>query len=178
MAIVHFFERADLGPQPPNNRSNSTSKLAEHKSLGQAVGHSMADDNTTASILLATNNIIYLLYCLITKAPRDLGLAKSLNLIELQLNALMHSAIVANNSSYLPKKGNILPNQHTWLKTTIQMGENCWKKHCHRKVDSTLTAQHIGEPNCKQAANDNPYRAREQPDKCAKPNVCSATTNT
>jgi hypothetical protein len=45
------------------------------------------------------------------------------------------------------------------------------------KVDSTLMAQHIGEPNRKCATNNNPYGAGEQSGKWAKPDVRSAATN-
>ena len=70
----------------------------------------MANNNAIVSILLAANNIIYLSYCLITEMPRDLELAKLLNLIESWLNTLVHLAIVADNSSCLPKKENIASN--------------------------------------------------------------------
>src|SRR5713226_9456734 len=57
------------------------------------------------------------------------------------------------------------------------MGVKCVGKHPNGKVDSALTAQHIGEPNRKRAA-DNPYGAGEQSSKWAKPDVRSAAANT
>jgi len=56
------------------------------------------------------------------------------------------------------------------------MGVKCVNKH--GKVDSTLMAQHIGEPNCKHAAADDPYGVGEQSGKWAKPDACSAAANT
>ena len=54
------------------------------------------------------------------------------------------------------------------------MGE----KRSQGKVNSALTAQHIGEPNHKRLTNDDPYGAGEQSNKCAKPNARSADANT
>ena len=51
------------------------------------------------------------------------------------------------------------------------------KHHEKGKVNSALTAQHIGEPNCKCAADGDPYGAGEQFGKCAKPDAHSAATN-
>ncbi len=48
----------------------------------------------------------------------------------------------------------------------------------HGKANSTLMAQHISEPNHKCATTDDPYGAEEQLGKQAKPDVCSAATNT
>ena len=45
------------------------------------------------------------------------------------------------------------------------------------KVDSVLTAQHIGEPNRKRPANNDPYGAGEQSGKHAKPDVRSVVAN-
>src|SRR5258708_30557448 len=50
-------------------------------------------------------------------------------------------------------------------------------KHANSKVNSTLTAQHIGKPNCKCTTNDDPYRAGEQSSKHTKPNARSAAAN-
>src|SRR5216684_3493068 len=57
------------------------------------------------------------------------------------------------------------------------MGVKWNNKRTNSKVDSTLTAQHIGEPNRKRTANDDPYGAGEQSGKRAKPNARSAATN-
>ena len=58
------------------------------------------------------------------------------------------------------------------------MGEKHGMKRCWGKVDSMLTAQHIGKPNCKRANNDDPYGAGEQFGKQAKPDARSADANT
>jgi len=79
VAIVHFFGGADLGPQPPCNES--ASEPGEHRSPGQPVGHSTADDDAAASILSAANESMSLLQQLIAKVPRDPKFAKSLNVI-------------------------------------------------------------------------------------------------
>jgi hypothetical protein len=86
------------------------------------------------------------------------------------------SATAVDNSSRLPEKENIAPNQHTWPETAAQMGEKRGKKR--GKVDSALTAQHIGEPNRKRAADNDPYGAGEQSGKRAKPDARSAAANT
>jgi hypothetical protein len=86
--------------------------------------------------------------------------------------------MAAGNGSYLPEKESIGPNQCTWPETAKQMGvKHGNKPHKKGKVDSALMAQHIGKPNRKRPADNNPYGAREQSGKCAKPNACSATTN-
>jgi hypothetical protein len=110
-AIVHFFGGANLGPQPPPDESKaSASEPGEHRSLGQPVGHSAADDDAAASFLSAANESMSLLQQLITKAPRDPASAKSLNMIRSQLSALVLSAMVADNECRLPEKENIAPN--------------------------------------------------------------------
>jgi len=58
-------------------------------------------------------------------------------------------ATAADNDSWLPEKENIAPNQHIWLEMAAKMGEKRGKKCCHGKVNSALTAQHIGKPNHK-----------------------------
>src|SRR5713226_9365031 len=58
------------------------------------------------------------------------------------------------------------------------MGVKRVNKRPNGKVDSALTAQHIGEPNRKRTTNDDPYGAGEQSGKRAKPDACSAAANT
>jgi hypothetical protein len=99
-------------------------------------------------------------------------------MIESRLSALVLSATAPDNGSRLPEIENIAPNQHTWPETAAQMGEKRGKKRRQGKVDSGLTAQHIGEPNRKRSANDDPYGAGEQSGKCAKTDARSATANT
>ena len=153
VVIVHFFGGADLGPQPPHNGSGSdrraTSEMAENESLGQPVGHCAAEEDD--AVLLRTNCIIGLSQQLNAEAPRDRdsGLAKSLAVIESTLRAHLLSATAPDNCSRLPEKENIAPNQHTWPETAARMGENRGKKRRQGKVDGTLTAQHIDEPNRK-----------------------------
>src|ERR1700733_1105347 len=179
-AIVHFFGGADLGPQPPRNRSGSaTRESAEYKSPGQPIGHSArVDDDAAASIQMRINNIISLSHRLIAQAPRDSRFDKSLAMIESRLNALVLSATAPDIGSHLPEKENIAPNQHTWPETAARMGEKRGKKRRQGKVDSGLTAQHIGEPNRKRSANDDPYGAGEQSGKRAKTDARSAAANT
>ena len=76
-AVVHFFEGANLGPQPPGyggSDAANASESVELESLGQPVG-SMHNDNAVASIISAANDNIELLQKLITKAPSDLKIA-------------------------------------------------------------------------------------------------------
>jgi hypothetical protein len=181
-AVVHFFGGADLGPQPPRNGSGSdrsaTSDSAENKSPGQPVGHSADDDARAASIQRRTNNIISLSHRLISQAPRGASIDKSLAMIESRLNALVLSGTEPDDGSRLPEKENIAPNQHSWPETAARMGEKRGKKGRKGKVDSGLTAQHIGEPNRKRSANDDPYGAGEQSGKRAKTDARSAAANT
>src|SRR6266566_5074351 len=85
--------------------------------------------------------------------------------------------MAADNSSRLPEKEYIAPNQHSWPETAARMEENHGKKRPCGKVDSTLTAQHIGVPNRKRATNNDPYGAGEQSGKRTKPDVRSAAAN-
>ena len=155
-AVVHFFGGANLGPQPP---SNTSSELQPPNSPIQQDGSTgSADDGTTASIVLMANDIIGLTQELVLKAPRDPGLAKSLNSIWSCLNALLLSAIEAGNGFHLPEKENIGPNQCSWPEMALQIGVKHSNKICGKgKVNSVLTAQHIGEPNCKHAGEYDPY---------------------
>jgi hypothetical protein len=57
------------------------------------------------------------------------------------------------------------------------MGIKWNNKHANGKVDSALTAEHIGKPNYKRTTNDNPYGAGKQSSKRTKPNACSAATD-
>jgi hypothetical protein len=177
-AVVHFFGGADLGPQPPGDGSASASESAKQKSPGQLVGDS-ADADAAASILSAANEIISLSQRLITEAPNDPRIAKSLGAIQSRLSALVVSATAADNHSRLPEREYIAPNQHSWPETAARMGERHGKKRPHSKVDGALTAQHIGVPNRKRAADDDDlYGAGEQSGKRTKPDARSAAANT
>src|SRR5258707_15176385 len=57
------------------------------------------------------------------------------------------------------------------------MGVKWNNKRANGKVDSALTAQHIGEPNRKRTADDDPYGAGKQSGKRTKPDARSAAAN-
>ena len=178
MAVVHFFRGANLGPQPPGYGSSDAANASESVKLespGQSVS-STRDNNAVASIISAVNNNIKLLQKLITKAPSDLKIARSLNSIQSQLTALL-SATAIDNGFWLSEKESIAPNQHIWPETAVRMGEKCRTKCSWGKVDSVLMAQHISEPNHKHTTDNDPYGAEEQFSKCAKPNARSANAN-
>jgi hypothetical protein len=173
-AVVHFFGGADLGPQPPGTSDSvvPNSPVQQDGSVGST------DDGAIASVVSAANDIISLSHELISKAPCDPEMAKSLNSIQSQLSALVLSAIAAGDGSHLPEKENIGPNQRSWPETAARMGVKCGNKSCGKgKVVSALTAQHIGEPNRKCAADNDPYGAEEQSGKCTKPDARSAAAN-
>jgi hypothetical protein len=66
----------------------------------------------------------------------------------------------------------------TWPETATRMGVKRGNKpHKKGKVNSVLTAQHIGEPNHKHPADNDPYGAGEQSGKHAKPDARSAAAN-
>jgi hypothetical protein len=133
------------------------------------------DHGDIGSIVLAANEIISLTQELISKAPHDPEIAKSLKSIQSRLRALVLLTTAAGDGSHLPEKENIGPNQLSWPETAAQMGAKRGNKK--GKVDSALTAQHIGEPNCKRAANSDPYGAGEQSGKRAKPDARSTAAN-
>jgi hypothetical protein len=113
---------------------------------------------------------------------QDPGIAKSItkpvNSIRSRLAALVLSATAAGDGSPLPEKENIGPNQLSWPETAARMGvKRSSKRQGKGKVDSALTAQHIGEPNRKRAADNDPYGAGEQSGKRAKPDARSAAAN-
>jgi hypothetical protein len=173
-AVVHFFGGADLGPQPPVNACASES-VASNSPVQQ---DGSADDGDIASIISAANNIIGLTQELISKAPRDPEIAKSLKSIRSRLSALLLSATAAGDGSHLPEKENIGPNQLSWPETAVRMGAKRGNKSRRKgKVDSALMAQHIGEPNRKRATDNDPYGAGEQSSKRAKPDARSAAAN-
>ncbi|KAF8495465.1 hypothetical protein F5888DRAFT_1804847 [Russula emetica] len=137
------------------------------------------NDGATASIISVANNIISLAQELISKAPNDLEIAKSVNLFQSRFSALVLSATAASDGNgSLPEKENIGPNQRSWLETAARMGVKHGNKRREKgKVDSALTAQHISEPNRKRAADNDPYGAGKQSGKRAKPDARSAAAN-
>jgi hypothetical protein len=179
-AIAHFFGGADLGPRPPGNAGASELVACESPDQ-QDSSVSSTDDgatSTTASVLSAANDIIGLSQVLISNVPRDPRIARSLDSIRSRLSALVHSATAAGDGSHLPEKESIGPNQRTWPETAARMGVKRGNKPCEKgKVDSALTAQHIGVPNCKRPTDNDPYGAGEQSGKRAKPDARSAAAN-
>ena len=106
----------------------------------------------------SANNIIRLAQEIITIAPADPQTARSLRMIESQLNALLLS--VKENGSQLPEKEQIIPaNQpsSSWPFT----------------ADRMLT---VGVPKRKRPTDD-PYGAAEESGKRAKPDAVSAAAN-
>ena len=180
-AVAHFFGGVDLGPQPPDNASTSKSAMP-NSPVQQDSSAGSTNDDTTAFLISAANNMIRVTQGLISNTPRDPHIAKSitksLNSMLFQIDALVHSATVANDGPPLPEKEKIGPNQLSWPETAVRMGVQCGKKCQGGKVDSALTAKHIGEPNRKRTADNDPYGAGEQFGKRAKPDARSATANT
>jgi hypothetical protein len=87
----------------------------------------------------------------------------------------------AGDGFHLSKKENIGLNQLSWPETATQMRVKCGNKsHRTGKVNSMLMAGHISESNHKHSANSNNNlcKAKEQLSKHAKPDACSAVTNT
>jgi hypothetical protein len=180
-AVAHFFDGVDLRPRPPDNASASKSAML-NSSVQQDSSASSTNDGATASLISAANNMIRVTQRLISNMPHDPHIAKSitksLNSMLSQIDALMHLATAAGDGPPLPEKEKISPNQLSWPETAVRMGIQCSKKHQGSKVDSALTAEHIGKPNCKCAADNDPYRAEEQSGKRAKPDAHSAAANT
>jgi hypothetical protein len=58
----------------------------------------------------------------------------------------------------------------------MHMGVKHGEKRCHSKVDSTLTAEHIGTPKHKHT-NDDPYGVGEHSGKRTKPDAVSTAAN-
>jgi hypothetical protein len=78
-AVVHFFEGANLGPWPTEDAC--ASELVELGSLIQRDSSGSTDDGDIKSIVPAANEIISLTQELISKAPHDPEIAKSLKSI-------------------------------------------------------------------------------------------------
>ena len=180
-AVAHFFGGVDLGPRPPDN---AASEPVVPSSPVQQNGSDGTDDDATACFISAANDMIRLTQELISNAPHNRGIAKSftksVNSMRSRLSALILSATATatGDGSHLPEKENIGPNQLSWPETAAQMGVKRGNKRQGKgKVDSALTAQHIGEPNRKRAADNDPYGAGEQSGKRAKPDARSAAAN-
>jgi hypothetical protein len=170
-AMVHFFGGADLGPQPLDNAGSASEPVAPCSPVQQ----DGSDDSTAVQTII--NDIFSLLQGLVSKGPSDPRIANSLDLLNTIRSGLNKLVFPAGDSSYLPEKENIAPNQHSWLETAARMRVKRNNKCTNGKVDSALTAEHIGEPNRKRTADDDPYGAGEQSGKCAKPDAHSAAAN-
>ena len=113
-----------------------------------------------------------------TQVPSNRENAKSLAAIGSRLKTFLHSVTATGDGSPLPEKEDIGPNQYSWPETAARMGvKRGNKRRVTGKVDSALTAQHIGEPNRKRAADNDPYGAGEQSGKRAKPDARSVVAN-
>lgn len=173
-ATVHFFRgelEGELGPRAPDNASEAEPDMP--KSPGQKDG-SVGNANTRASVISVTNDIVRLAQEILVIAPADPEMAKSLRMARSQLNAVRLS--MNDNGSRLPEKEQIAPNQLSWPPTAARMGVKRGEKRRRGKVDSTLTAEHIGVPKRKHTADD-PYGAGENSGKRAKPDAVSAAAN-
>src|SRR5258708_37680422 len=132
--------------------------------------------DNSAAIPSIINDIFSLSQELVTKGPSDPGIANSLNSLQ-AIQSGLRGILLAGNGSHLPEKENIGPNQCSWPETAVRMGVKHVNKCPNGKVDSALTAQHIGEPNHKRTADNDPYGAGEQSGKRAKPDARSAAAN-
>jgi hypothetical protein len=116
---MHFFGRAELGPQPPVNAS--ASKSVANSPVQQDGSASRLDNDvtstSTAAMVSAANDIITLSQDLILTVRGDPAITKSLNSIRSRLSALVHSAKATGNCSHLPEKEIITPNQLSCLET-------------------------------------------------------------
>ncbi len=134
------------------------------------------ESDTIDAAVSVIEDIFSLSQELISKGPSDPGIANSLNSLKSIRSGLRELLSAGNGGSPLPEKENIAPNQRSWPETAARMGVKRVNKR--GKVNSALTAQHIGEPNRKRAADDDPYGAGEQSGKRAKPDARSAAANT
>ena len=108
-AAMHFFWGGigtKLGPQAPDN-GTSEAEPDKAKSLAQQNGNT-GKAKTCASITSITNNIVSLAWEILLIAPADPEIAKSLQMAQSQLNAVLLSA--KDNRSQLHEKEQITPN--------------------------------------------------------------------
>jgi hypothetical protein len=180
-ATVHFFggglEGGALGPHAPVNPSEAEPDIP--KSPGHQDGNdgsSVGKSRKKTSLISALNYINRLTHDILEMAPEDPNpeTIKSVKLAGSQLNAVLIS-LTGGNESRLPEKEQIAPNQLSWPPTAACMGVKRGEKR-RGKVDSALTAEHIGVPKRKRP-NDDPYGAGEDSGKRAKPDAVSAAAN-
>jgi len=143
----------------------------------QESGNAASQENATASLISAVNEIITLSQQLVAQALRG----ATLEMVKSVCAVCSHLSVVASatgDGQQLPEKEAITLSQLSWPETAECIGVK-WGEKCHSKVDSTLTAELISEPNHKQNHGDeDPYGTGEQSGKHAKPDACSVTTNT
>jgi hypothetical protein len=172
-ATVHFFggePEGELGPRALDNASVSEPEPDVPKSPAQQDGSA----KTRASIISVVNDITRLAQEFLEIAPVNPETVKSLKMARSQLNAARLS--MDDNGSRLPEKEQIAPNQLSWPPTAARMGVKRGEKRRRGKVDSALTAEHIGAPKRKHTSDD-PYGAGESSGKRAKSDAVSAAAN-
>ena len=166
--------------------SSQLSALLSNTKSGNAASNAPYQENGSASLISATNDIIALSQELLIRMPKPDDVSKkrddvsntvkSLHSVRTHLAAVLASA--TGDGPQLPEKEQIAPNQHSWPETAQRMGVKRGKKG-RGKVDSAHTAQHIGEINRKRnRQHEDPYGAGEQSGKRAKPDARSTAANT
>jgi hypothetical protein len=174
-ATVHFFGgglEGELGPRALGNASANEREPDVPKSPSQKDG-SAGNARTRAAVISVVNDIVHLAQEFLEIAP-DPGMVKSLQMARSQLNTAR--LCMNDNGSRLPEKEQIAPNQLSWPPTAARMGVKRGEKRRRGKVDSELTAEHIGVPKRKRTTDD-PYGAGEHSGKRAKPDAVSAAAN-
>ena len=125
IAIDYFFRGANLGPQPFSNASELDIGMGTLILPVQQDGSIHSTDDST-SFNLAANGIISLTQELLSKAPHDPEITKSLKFVESRLRTLvLLLATAAGDGSHLSEKEKIGPNQCSWPETARQMGVKC-----------------------------------------------------
>ena len=144
---MHFFGRRleKVRPYTPVN----TSKEATLPEVPKSPAHQNSSTSKSKTFLISTVNYVNWLTQEILKmvpADSDPEMIKSVKLAGLQLNAVHVSLTGNSNGSHFPEKEQIAPNQLSWPSTAacmeVKYGQKRWGK-----VDSALTADHIGAPN-------------------------------
>src|SRR6266849_7783924 len=142
-ATVHFFGGGieGGGPHAPVNTSEELAEPDASKSPAHQDGSAgKSGCPTLISNINYINRLTQEILEMVSADP-DLETVKSVKLAGLQLNAVRIS--LTGNGPQLPDKEQIAPNQLSWPPTAMCMGVKCGEKR-RGKVDSTLTAEHIG----------------------------------
>jgi hypothetical protein len=173
-STVHFFGGGleEVRPLAPGNASEEAAEPDVPKSPAHQDGSA---GKSKTSLISAVNYVNRLTQEILEMAPADPDpeMIKSVKLAGSQLNAVRVS--LTGNGSRFPEKEQIAPNQLSWPPTAARMGVTRGQKR-RGKVDSALTADHIGVPKRKRP-NDDPYGAGEDSGKRAKPDAVSPTAN-